>query len=72
MLMVFNSFVFAPIMNRVNLTLGDYMAQLQHQAANRKISTFKAIGKGNPVVPIDRVPPEVTAPSCDSKAGSAY
>jgi len=37
--------------------LGDLMAQMRRSASNRKISSFEIVGKGNPVVPVDVIPP---------------
>jgi len=41
--------------------LGDLMANLRRQVANRKINSFEAVGKGNPVVPADVVPLQAIA-----------
>jgi len=37
-------------------SLGSFMNNVRHQVVNRKIGSFEAIGKGNPVVPMDVIP----------------
>jgi len=56
-------------MTRVDPTLGDYMAQLRRQAANRKIRSFEMIEKENSIVPIDVVPATTIVPPVNRKMG---
>jgi len=45
------------------------MAQLRHQASNEKINSFKVVGKGNSVVPVDVIPPTTVVPPVNRKRG---
>ena len=54
---MFNSFVSCSYHDSNDPVLGDYMTQLRRQAANRKLSSFETVGRGNPIVPVDVVPP---------------
>jgi len=46
------------------------MNNLRRQTVNRKIRSFEAIGKGNPIVPIDVIPASApVAPSVSQNRG---
>jgi len=57
------------IMTRMDLALGDLMANLRHQATNKKISSFESVGKGNHAISIDVVPSQITMPPMANKWG---
>jgi len=51
-------------------SLGSFMNNLRRQTVNRKIRSFEAIGKGNPIVPIDVIPASApVAPSVSQNRG---
>jgi len=56
-------------MIQMDVALGNFMTSLRCQAANRKISNFKAIERGNLVVPVDVIPPSTNAPPLSRKRG---
>ncbi|KAL9331421.1 hypothetical protein ACSQ67_001031 [Phaseolus vulgaris] len=49
-------------MTRMDPPSGDLMANLRRQEVNRKINSFKAVGKRNPVTSVDVVPLQITVP----------
>lgn len=56
-------------MTRMDPPLGDLMANLRRQEVNRKINSFKAVGKRNPVTSVDVVPLQITVPPTAKKCG---